>query len=108
MSKPKSAPKPASAKKHAAPVGLSHAEVMDFVTGGASHWAGRKHADAAHTPAPVKSRPKARAATPKPRAASKVRVGVGKDLHSRLATAAAEKGLSVDEALDKLLRRHLK
>ena len=87
--------KPA-AKKPAPAVGLSHADVLDLVTGGAAAWADRRHA------------PRAKTAQRAPKSGVRHSVSVRGDVHKSLKAEATRRDSTVAEVLEKLVQRHLK
>ncbi len=94
--------KPPAPEEPASSGGLSHGEVLDFVTGGAAAWADRFHGDKA----PVAPK-RQRGAKRDPALSSRLSVTIHKELHQRLKSAAVERKTSVGELLDQLLRDHL-
>jgi len=101
--------KPAAPKTDDPAPGLSHGEVMDFVTGGASAWAARQHEESAKRAPRVKSKTKGAAASKlKPSSKIRLSVSIGEDLHLRLKSEAARRKMAVGEVLEQVMRRHLK
>jgi hypothetical protein len=87
--------KPA-AKKPAPAAGLSHADVLDLVTGGAATWADRHHTARAKT------------AQRAPRNNLRLSVSVRGDVHKWLKAEASRRDSTVAEVLEGLVKPHLK